>query len=117
MQITFKGEKVTLKGTQLKMGDQFPSFTLVKNDLSVATEKDFSGVRVFLTIPSLDTGVCDLEIRNFNQKALEFPDVFFAPSAWIFPLRRHVGAVQKAFMPLPHYQITGTGPLVWLPVR
>lgn len=75
MQITFKGEKVTLKGTRLKKGDPFPSFTLVKNDLSVATEKDFSGVRVFLTIPSLDTGVCDLEIRNFNQKASELPDV------------------------------------------
>lgn len=75
MDITFKGKKVTLRGTPLKEGDKFPPFELVKNDMSVATEQDTGGVRIFLTVPSLDTGVCDLEVRNFNQKVAEFPDV------------------------------------------
>ena len=39
-------------------------FTVSANDLSPFTLKDTSGVRVFLSVPSIDTGVCDKRLRN-----------------------------------------------------
>lgn len=75
MKITFQSNPLTLKGTQLKVGDIFPDFTVTKNDLSPLTLKDTTGARVFLTVPSLDTPVCDLEVTTFNHRAAEVPGV------------------------------------------
>ena len=75
MQITFQGGALSLKGTQLKVGDTFPNFTVTKNDLSPLTLADTSGVRIFLAVPSLDTPVCDIEIMTFNKRAGEIPGV------------------------------------------
>lgn len=69
MQVLFQGGAVTLKGIQLKEGDQLPDFTLTDNGLGSVSRKELTGMRVFVTVPSLDTGVCDLEVRNFNAKA------------------------------------------------
>ncbi len=68
MNITLNGAPVTLAGNPLKAGDPMPDFSLTANDLSPVTLADTKGVRVFLTVPSLDTPVCDLEVRTFNQK-------------------------------------------------
>ncbi len=68
MNITMNGAPVTLAGKHLKAGDVMPDFSLTANDLSPVTLADTKGVRVFLTVPSLDTPVCDLEVRTFNQK-------------------------------------------------
>lgn len=68
MNITLNGAPVTLAGKPLKAGDLMPDFSLTANDLSPVTLADTKGVRVFLTVPSLDTPVCDLEVRTFNQK-------------------------------------------------
>lgn len=75
MQVTFQGNPLTLSGTQLKVGDAFPAFNVTKNDLSELSLSDTSGVRIFLTVPSLDTPVCDLEVKTFNQRASEVPGV------------------------------------------
>jgi thiol peroxidase len=91
MTITMHGAPITLEGTHLKVGDRIPDFTLTSNDLSPITLADTKGVRVFLTVPSLDTPVCDLEVRTFNQKlqALEgvegwtvSMDLPFAQARW-----------------------------------
>lgn len=74
-QITFQGNPLSLKGTQLKVGDTFPNFTVAKNDLSPLTLADTSGVRIFLTVPSLDTPVCDIEVMTFNKRASEIAGV------------------------------------------
>jgi peroxiredoxin len=66
--VTFKGQPVTLAGTPLKVGDKMPDFTLVGNALETVSLGDTAGVRLFLAVPSLDTAVCDLEVRTFNQK-------------------------------------------------
>lgn len=75
MNITFNGSPITLKGNELKIGDKMPDFTVCDNDLNSVKGNDLSGVRVFLTVPSLDTGVCDMEVRNFNSKASELQGV------------------------------------------
>lgn len=75
MQITFKGAPMTLVGNPIKVGDAMPEFTLVDNNLQEVSGKALSGRRVFLTVPSLDTGVCDQEVRRFNQAAAGLPGV------------------------------------------
>lgn len=68
--ITFGGKAVTLLGTKLNIGDEAPNFTVLGNDLQPITLADFQGrILVVLTLPSLDTPVCDLETRRFNSEA------------------------------------------------
>lgn len=65
---TFKGEFVTIIGKQLKVGEQLPDFTLVNPDLVKQSLADFEGKKKILSIvPSVDTGICDAQTRQFNQ--------------------------------------------------
>lgn len=69
-EVTFKNNPVTLLGNEVKVGDIAPDFTVLANDLSPVTLKDSEGkIRLFATVPSLDTGVCDAETRRFNEEA------------------------------------------------
>ncbi len=73
--ITFQGNPLHLEGTLPTLGQKAPSFTLRKNDLSVSTLEDFSNkVLVLLTVPSLDTPVCDMEVRKFNKDATDISE-------------------------------------------
>lgn len=68
-QVTFKNNPVTLVGNEVKVGDQAPDFTVLANDLSPVSLKDSEGkVRLIISVPSLDTGVCDAETRRFNEE-------------------------------------------------
>lgn len=69
MKIKFKGTEVTLLGKEIKVGDTVPDFKVIDNEMKEVSLKDTKGVRIFLTVPSIDTPVCDLEVRTFNQKA------------------------------------------------
>lgn len=76
MNITFKGNPVTLAGAFIVAGDKAPNFSLVKNDLSEYTLEDADGQFLILNIfPSLDTGVCAATVRQFNKMAATLPDV------------------------------------------
>lgn len=75
MDITFKGNKITLAGKQLKVGDDAPDFALIDHGLNTVKLSDTSGIRVFIVIPSLDTPVCDMEVKAFNEKATELGDI------------------------------------------
>lgn len=75
MAITFAGSPVTLKGKPLAVGDTMPAFSLVNNDLKEVKSNDLTGLRVYVVVPSLDTSVCDLEVRNFNAEAGNLPGV------------------------------------------
>ena len=69
--ITLKGNKFTLTGPELKAGDKAPDFTLVGQDLKEVTLKDFSGkIKLISVAVSLDTGVCDSQLRRFNEQAV-----------------------------------------------
>lgn len=68
--VTFKGNPVTLIGNEVKVGDVAPNFTVLANDLSPVTLDDTKGfVRLISVVPSIDTGVCDAQIRRFNEEA------------------------------------------------
>jgi thiol peroxidase len=65
---TFQGNPLTLVGDEIKVGDKAPDFTVLQNDLSPATLSDYSGkVLILALVPSLDTPVCDMEVRRFNS--------------------------------------------------
>lgn len=68
-QTTLMGNSLNLLGDELSPGDAAPDFSLTDNGLETVTLADTSGVRVINVVPSLDTPVCDLQIRRFNEEA------------------------------------------------
>lgn len=74
--ITFKNNPVTLLGTEVKVGDKAPNFTVLANDLSPVTLESTKGsVRLISVVPSIDTGVCDAQTRRFNEAASALDNV------------------------------------------
>ena len=72
---TFQGNPLTLVGDEIKVGDKAPDFTVLQNDLSPATLSDYADKVLILTlVPSLDTPVCDMEVRRFNSEAAALGD-------------------------------------------
>lgn len=72
MKLTFAGNEMNLVGEQVKVGDKAPSFVAVKGDLSEYKLSDDLGKVVILSIvPSIDTGVCAIQTRTFNEDATE----------------------------------------------
>jgi thiol peroxidase len=70
--VTFKGNPLTLTGTEVKVGDVAPDFTVVNNELAPVKLTDYAGKVVILSIaPSLDTPVCDLQAKRFNKMVSE----------------------------------------------
>jgi thiol peroxidase len=70
--VTFLGNPLTLKGTPVSVGDAAPDFTAQDNELNEVGLADFSGrTCVILSVPSLDTPVCDTEVRRFNTEAVK----------------------------------------------
>ncbi len=68
--ITFKGNPMTLQGNPVAVGDKAPDFVLRANDLSLRSLADYKGKSLILSVvPSLDTGLCDLQTRRFNSEA------------------------------------------------
>ena len=74
MKVNFAGNPVELQGTEIKVGMKAPDFTAVKNDLSAFKLADIKGRKLIVAVPSLDTSVCDLEVRRFNAEATGFAD-------------------------------------------
>ena len=73
--IKFKGNPLTLVGTELKVGDTAPDAEVLANDLSPVKLSGFGGkVCVICTVPSLDTPVCDIQTRKFNEQAASLGD-------------------------------------------
>ena len=66
----FKGQPVKVAGTFVKPGDKAPDFSLIEGDLGRFTLADGKGKRLLLNIfPSIDTSVCALSVRKFNEMA------------------------------------------------
>lgn len=80
--VTFMGNPLTLIGHEIKVGDAFPkNIALLTNDLKPFNISDIAGVKVITTVPSLDTPVCDMQVRKFNEKAASLKAKIFAVSA------------------------------------
>jgi thiol peroxidase len=65
-----KGNPLTIVGKELKVGEAAPDFEVLDNDLSPVRFSSFRGkICVISSVPSLDTPVCDMETRRFNEEA------------------------------------------------
>jgi thiol peroxidase len=74
--ITFKGGPLTLVGPELRVGQKAPEAVLTANDLSAVAISSYAGKTVVLScVPSLDTPICDIQTRKFNEKAGQLGDV------------------------------------------
>jgi len=66
----FRGNPVHTNGDLPAVGSPAPSFTVTGSDLSDITLADQTGKRVVLNVfPSIDTGVCAMSVRKFNELA------------------------------------------------
>jgi thiol peroxidase len=73
--VTMKGNPVTLIGTDVQIGESAPDCTLAANDLSDFRLSSLKGKKVILSVvPSLDTAICDLQTKRFNQEAANLGD-------------------------------------------
>ncbi len=91
--VTLAGNPVTLVGNEVKVGEEAPDFEVVDNELNPVSFSSFKGkVSVILSVPSLDTPVCDLEARHFDEELGKLPfdvevltismDLPFAQKRW-----------------------------------
>lgn len=79
--ITFKGNPMTLLGEELAVGSAAPDFTLhyYQDGMQTLTLADLKGKPSLLSIvPSLDTGVCAIQTKRFNEELAGMGDAINA---------------------------------------
>lgn len=92
VQVTFQGNPVTLVGDPVKVGDQASDFTVLSNSLEDVSLSDYAGkTRLMSVVPSLDTEICSLQTKRFNEEVSKLDnvqvitismDLPFAQSRW-----------------------------------
>jgi len=84
--ITLEGKPLTLLGPKLEVGQKAPDFKLVApydyvesalDAQEVELTQSQGKVRLISVVPSLDTPVCDLQTRRFEEEASKLEDVVF----------------------------------------
>jgi thiol peroxidase len=76
--VTLKGKPLTLAGPQLKVGDKAPDATLKKDLVTDFRLSETRGKpRIFSVVPSLDTPVCAMQTKRFNEEAAKLASVAF----------------------------------------
>jgi thiol peroxidase len=73
--VTMKGQPLALAGKELKVGDRAPDVALTGNDMKEVKLSSWRGkVCIICSVPSLDTSVCSIETRRFNEEASSLGD-------------------------------------------
>ncbi|MGH7495856.1 MAG: thiol peroxidase [bacterium] len=73
--VTLKGNPLTLVGPEIKVGNQAPAFAVMGNDWKMARFEKFGGKPTLISsILSVNTGICDAEIKRFNEEAGKLGD-------------------------------------------
>ncbi|MFM7034193.1 MAG: thiol peroxidase [Planctomycetia bacterium] len=76
--VTFKGNPLTLVGEAVKVGSPAPDFDLTNygpGGMTHITKADLLGKPTFISVvPSLDTPVCQVQTKTFNQKLSSLGD-------------------------------------------
>lgn len=69
------GDKyITLLGDQVSVGEKAPEFKVVDKNFSPVSLSDFKGQTLLISVvPSLDTGVCSIQTKRFNEEAAKLP--------------------------------------------
>jgi len=97
--VKLKGNPVTLAGQELKNGQSAPDFSLQDNGMQEVTLTATNGkTRIIATVPSLDTAVCAMETKKFNEQAgqLSNVDVLVVSMDLPFGQKRWCGAENVA---------------------
>jgi thiol peroxidase len=75
MPVTMKGNPITLLGNPPEVGKPAPDFTVLDNGLQPVKLSSMKGkICLISAVPSLDTPVCDMQTRRFNQEAANLGD-------------------------------------------
>ena len=93
MAVTLGGNPIEVSGTFPKVGDTAPDFKLVNKDLADVSLADFAGKKKILNIvPSLDTPVCAISTKKFNEAAVGNTAVLIISADLPFAMSRFCGA-------------------------
>ena len=66
---------VTLLGNQVNVGDNAPNFKVVTESFSPVTLTEFKDKSILISVvPSLDTGVCSIQTKRFNDEVANLPN-------------------------------------------
>lgn len=96
--VTFKGTPMTLAGDAVKVGSAAPDFTVhyFEGGLKTITPADLKGKPTFISVvPSLDTGVCKIQTKKFNDELAALKDKVNAVTISLdlpFAMNRFCGA-------------------------
>ncbi len=91
--VTIEGKPVTLAGGEVKVGQKAPGFKVMTHDLKEVDYMDFKGkVKVIASVPSLDTPICDLQIKRFNDEVAGI-----SPEAVVIFISMDLPFAQKRF--------------------
>lgn len=78
MKVTFKGDEIKLIGDPLNVGDSFNDFYVITKDGKKLDSSELKGKPTLLSIvPDINTSVCSIQTKKFNQKMDEYPGVNF----------------------------------------
>ena len=76
--VTFKGHPMTLEGQEVRVGQPAPDFQLhafEDGQMKTIQRSDLQGKPAILSVvPSLDTGVCQKQTKEFNEQLAAFGD-------------------------------------------
>ena len=73
---TLRGKTLTLEGPGLKAGDPAPDATLRKSLAETIRISDTKGkTRIISVVPSLDTPVCAMQTKRFNEDVAKLDNV------------------------------------------
>jgi len=74
-QVTFQGKPLALLGTRPRINEKAPDFKAIDRDLKEVSLSDFKGrIKLISVVVSLDTPVCNLQLRRFNEEASKLGD-------------------------------------------
>ncbi|WP_394193599.1 thiol peroxidase [Pseudoalteromonas atlantica] len=75
--VSAQSKPVTLLGQGVELNQQAPDFKVVNDSFAPVTLKDYEGKAVLISVvPSLDTGICSIQTKHFNEKVAEqFPNI------------------------------------------
>lgn len=66
--VTMKGNPLTLIGNEAKVGEEAPDVIVLDNNLTPVKLSSYRPkICIISSVPSLDTPVCDIETRKFNE--------------------------------------------------
>lgn len=76
--VTINGNPLLLLGPELKIGDMAPNFRVVDEAFKQVALSSFKGKKILISVvPSVDTGVCALQTKRFNEEASKISGVLF----------------------------------------